>query len=88
MSDPSLHLTGRQREQLDRVGEPALAALRTRYCNASMADMTGGDGQTAVRWWIKFNMLGKGRSPIMRVDQWTSLADKLRNEMVMMDFWL
>jgi hypothetical protein len=70
------------------VGEPALAELRTRYCNASMADMTGGDKQTAVRWWIKFNMLGKGRSPIMRVDQWTSLAEKLRNEVVMMDFGL
>ena len=65
-----------------------MAELRTRYLNASMADMTGGDKQTAVRWWVKFNLIGKGRSPIMRVDQWTSLAEKLRNEIVMMDFGL
>jgi hypothetical protein len=80
--------TGVQREQLSKVGAPELTALRTTYLNASMADMTGGDRQTAVRWWVKFCMLGKGRSPIMRVDQWTPLAEKLRNEVIMMDFGL
>ena len=80
--------TGAQQEQLAKVEAPELTALRTRYLNASMADLTGGDRQTAVRWWIKFCMLGTGRSPIFRVDQWTSLAEKLRNEVFMMDFGL
>jgi hypothetical protein len=81
-------LAGHQLEQLEAARAPYLRELRTRYLDAATADGTGGDRSTAVRWWVKFCTLGRGMSPIMRVDQWTPIADKLRNEMIMMDFGL
>ena len=61
-----------------------------RFINAAMADGKGGSTTTAVRWWLKFTVLGRGVSPIRRLRSDATLEAKFAEEQLLVDFvlWL
>ena len=66
------------------------SSLRSRLINAAVADGHGGATSPGVRWWLKYLLYGRGRSPITRLTANSPLAEKLEAEQLMMDFavWL
>ena len=66
------------------------ASLRQRMLNAATADLKGGAASPGVRWWLKYLIYGRGRSPLTRLTASSRLEDKLEAEQLLMDFalWL
>ena len=65
-------------------------SLRRRYLDAATADGEGGARTVGVRWWLKFIVFGRSRSPFTRLTASSPLEEKLEAEQLMMDFtiWL
>lgn len=80
--------------QLERIRAAArretLDELKVRFINAAMADGKGGVTTTAVKWWLKFTVYGRGVSPIRRVGSDATIEAKFAEEQLLIDFvlWL
>ena len=77
-------------EHADYGGQFDWRALRARYVDAAMADGHGGARTPAVRHFLRFCVHGRHVSPIRTVGSDASLALKLSEEALLMDFvlWL
>ena len=74
-------------ERLRAAQLPMLEKLRERLL---MSRLARGTLPTGVRWWIKYCVYGRKVSPIRTVDEHSPRAEKLEEEILLMDFvvWL
>ena len=58
--------------------------------DAAVADMRGGETTTGVRWWIKYCVFGRSRSPFTHLNARSPHELKVEAEQMLMDFciWL
>ena len=66
------------------------ARLRNKYMKASTADGRKGKLPMGVRWWLKYIMIARGKSPFTNLTDSSALNAKIEAEQLLMDFviWL
>ena len=76
--------------QARQESEQSLAGMRRRFMEAATADRSGGARTTGVRWWLKYCVYGRSRSPFTRLGPNASLEAQVEAEQLLMDFalWL
>ena len=89
----ALHNPVAEREAITKASTTSASersSLRQQLLDAAVADGKGGASSPGVRWWLKYLVYGRQRSPVTRLTAASSLEEKLEAEMLLMDFavWL
>ena len=71
-----------------QTSEGDLSDLRRRFMNAATVDRSGGARTTGVRWWLKYCVYGRSRSPFTNLGPHATLQQQVEAEQLLMDFCL